>query len=159
MLIIDIALLLIVANGSPVMAAKMLGHLAAWPIDAGRTWTDGRPLFGVNKTWRGLISSLLCTVLAGWFLGLGWLPGFVVAGGAMAGDLASSFTKRRLGLAASARAVGLDHLPESLLPALLLYLLFDYSWLVLLSAAGLFVVADVLISPLLFRWGLRRAPH
>lgn len=157
--VIDIALLLIVANGSPLFVANLLGRRAAWPIDAGRQWVDGHRLLGATKTWRGLIASLLLTEMSAWLLGLQWLMGLAVAGGAMAGDLGSSFIKRRLGLPSSARAVGLDHLPESLLPALLLNWLYGYSWPALLGAAGLFVLADVLLSPLLFRWGLRRVPH
>src|SRR6478736_778738 len=37
---------------------------------------------------------------------------------AMAGDLFSSFVKRRLHLASSSMAIGLDHIPESLFPLL-----------------------------------------
>lgn len=159
MQIIGIAFLLVVANGSPLLAGNFLGRTADWRIDAGKVLSDGRPVFGASKTWRGLLASLLVTPLAAWLLGFGWLVGLTVALGAMAGDLFSSFTKRRMGMGSSAKAVGLDQVPEALIPALLLHVLFFYSWMVVLVAAGLFVIADVMVSPLLFRLGLRRVPH
>jgi CDP-archaeol synthase len=41
-----------------------------------------------------------------------------VAATAMAGDLLSSFVKRRFGLAPSSKATGLDQIPEALFPLL-----------------------------------------
>jgi len=43
---------------------------------------------------------------------VGWRVGTLVATFAMAGDLFSSFVKRRLHLASSRMAIGLDHIPE-----------------------------------------------
>lgn len=157
--ILGIVFLLIVANGSPLLVGNLLGRFAGWRIDSGKTLADGRPLFGATKTWRGLFSSLLLTGLAAWLLGLGWLLGLVVAAAAMAGDLFSSFVKRRLGIRSSAKALGLDQLPEALLPALILFLLFDFSWTVVLIAAAIFAIVDIAASPLLFRLGWRRQPH
>ncbi|MEX1033357.1 MAG: CDP-archaeol synthase [Cellvibrionaceae bacterium] len=159
MLTIQIALLLIVANGSPLLVGNLLGRIADRPIDADLCFVDGQPLLGATKTWRGLLSSLLLTSLCAWLLGLGWLAGLVVAGGAMLGDLISSFIKRRLGMASSTKAIGLDQLPEALIPALLVHFFFHYSWSTVIIATGVFVIADMLVSPLLFRWGLRREPH
>lgn len=159
MQVIGIAFLLVVANGFPVLVAKLVGDTADWPIDAGKTLADGRPLFGASKTWRGLFSSLLFTVLAAILLGFGWLLGLTVASGATLGDLLSSFIKRRAELPSSAKATGLDQLPEAVIPALFLVLFFHYSWTVALSAAGLFAISDVIASPLLFKLGLRRVPH
>ena len=48
-----------------------------------------------------------------------WLALSGLAVGAMAGDLVSSFMKRRLRLKSEAQAVGLDQIPEVLLPLLL----------------------------------------
>lgn len=156
---ISIALLLIVANGAPILAGNLLGSRFNAPVDGGRRLKDGRPLFGASKTWRGLTASLICTVLLSWLIGWGWLPGVVVAAGAMLGDLVSSFSKRRLGLESSARAPGVDQLPESLLPALLLYWIYGVNIWAVLLAVGVFVLVSVGLSPLLFRWGLRSVPH
>jgi hypothetical protein len=159
MLILAVTFLLIVANGAPVPAGKLLGKTASWRIDGGITLRDGRPLFGTSKTWRGLFASLLLTALIAALLGLGWQVGALVATGAMLGDLLSSFCKRRMGLGSSARAIGLDQIPEALIPAWLLNQVFGYGWTVLLPAAVLFVMVDISLSPVLYRLGLRRVPH
>lgn len=156
---ISIALLLITANAAPLMAANLLGPKLSRPVDGGHRLHDGRPLFGSSKTWRGLVAALLLTSSLSFLYGWGWLPGIVVGVGAMAGDLASSFSKRRLGLPSSARATGLDQLPESVLPALLLFWLYGFSLLTVLSAVVIFIFINIGLSPLLFRWGLRRVPH
>jgi CDP-2,3-bis-(O-geranylgeranyl)-sn-glycerol synthase len=53
-------------------------------------------------------------------IGLEWNIGAVVGSAAMAGDLFSSFVKRRVHLPASSRATGLDQIPESLFPLFVL---------------------------------------
>ncbi|MGQ9424975.1 CDP-archaeol synthase [Gilvimarinus sp. F26214L] len=159
MQVIAITVLLIVANGAPVLTARLLGSVANWPVDRGRVLADGARLFGATKTWRGIVAALCLTPLSALAVGVPWTVGVVVGAGAMIGDLLSSYSKRRLGMASSARAVGLDQLPESLIPALFLHIAFDYGWPPLIGAVVLFGVADVALSPLLFRWGLRRAPH
>lgn len=159
MLIVAVTALLIVANGAPVLAGNLLAQSASWRIDGQLTLWDGRPLFGATKTWRGLIASLVLSALAAMLLDLGWKTGALVALGAMLGDLLSSFSKRRMGLASSARATGLDQIPEALIPACLLSQVLGYSWTILLPAAFLFVAVDICLSPLLYRLGLRRVPH
>ena len=49
-------------------------------------------------------------------IGLDWRIGALVAAMAMLGDLFSSFLKRRMGLAPSRQAIGLDQIPESCFP-------------------------------------------
>lgn len=156
---ISIAILLITANAAPLIAANLLGSRFSQPIDGGRCLGDGRPLFGRNKTWRGLVAALLLSSGLSTLFGWGVLPGFIVGAGAMAGDLASSFSKRRIGLPSSARALGLDQIPESVLPALLLHWLYGFSLLTVLVAAVTFTLVSIALSPLLFRWGLRSVPH
>ena len=51
-------------------------------------------------------------------IGLPWNIGLVVAVWAMVGDCLSSFVKRRLKMPSSSMALGLDQIPESLLPLL-----------------------------------------
>ncbi|GAI48998.1 unnamed protein product, partial [marine sediment metagenome] len=41
-----------VANATPVV----LG--GGKPIDSGKKFTDGRPIFGAGKTWRGFVSGI-----------------------------------------------------------------------------------------------------
>lgn len=113
-------LLLVVANGAPILGKRLLGTRLGWPLDGGTHFLDRRPLFGPAKTLRGVVLSTAATALAAVVLGLPWQTGALFGAWAMAGDLASSFLKRRLGLPPSSTAVGLDQVPESLLPLLVL---------------------------------------
>ncbi|TDT40140.1 CDP-2,3-bis-(O-geranylgeranyl)-sn-glycerol synthase [Halospina denitrificans] len=158
LLTLDLVVLLIVANGAPMVLSTLLGH-RGYPVDCGWTLWDGRRLFGRSKSWRGLAISVAATGLIAWLMGLGAVFGGVFAAFAMLGDLASSFTKRRLGLVAGDRARGLDQLPEGLLPAIPAWWMLDAPWWVLLLAALIFSVLNIWGSPLLYRWGLRRRPH
>jgi CDP-2,3-bis-(O-geranylgeranyl)-sn-glycerol synthase len=95
------------------------------PIDGGRMWGDRR-LLGDGKTWRGTAVGTLVGVAlaaglnfvaapAGGALGVS-LPMFPpaaavgLAAGAMGGDIAASFLKRRSGRARGAAFPGLDQL-------------------------------------------------
>ena len=106
----QLLVLLSLANGSPVFAKRILGNAWPVPIDNNARFADGRPLFGPSKTIRGAVVSLLVTALGAPLLGLPIWIGLVVAAAAMAGDLLSSFLKRRLGLAASSKATGIDQI-------------------------------------------------
>ena len=114
LLLLELLILLTVANGTPVIAKKILGDRLARPLDGGTLFYDGKPVFGPTKTIRGIVTSLLATSLAAWLMGLQWELGVVVAAAAMAGDLCSSFVKRRMTLPSSSMALGLDQIPESL---------------------------------------------
>ena len=159
LLIIDVLLLLLAANGAPVLVARVLGERWAWPVDGGARFTDGRPLFGPSKTWRGLLSGVLLTGIVGQLLGLGFLLGMLFGAASLAGDLSSSFIKRRLGVVSSGRALLLDQIPEALLPLLVCRQLLGLDpwsiiWLVLL-----FVVGALLLSRIMYRLGIRRRPY
>lgn len=159
LLALALLVLLVVANGAPVLARKLLRQRFSRPIDNGRLWRDQRPLLGPSKTWRGLGSGLLASGLASWALGLGLVFGLLFGLLALLGDLASSFCKRRLGLTASARATGLDQLPEAILPLLLAMAWLALAWYWALAVALAFMAVDILVSPLLHRLGIRRQPH
>jgi len=78
-------------------------------IDCGKKFFDGRPIFGKNKTFRGFFSGLLVGIAVGFletiFLrypaknSLVGFFGLLLSLGALFGDLAGAFLKRRLGLA------------------------------------------------------------
>ena len=108
--------LLGLANGAPLLAKKLLGARFSFPIDSGTTAPDHQAFFGSSKTLRGILLSVLFTALGGWFLGFSFRKAALIGTGAMAGDLFSSFCKRRLRLPASSKAIGLDQVPESLFP-------------------------------------------
>ena len=116
--IFQLLVLLLLANGTPMVAGKLLGARLARPLDGGLEFADGRPLFGRSKTIRGVVLAILVTIAGAPLVGLAWQIGLLTGALAMAGDLCSSFFKRRLGLPASSPAVGLDQIPESLFPLL-----------------------------------------
>jgi CDP-2,3-bis-(O-geranylgeranyl)-sn-glycerol synthase len=58
LLILKLVFLLTVANGAPVIAAKLFGKFLNQPLDRGAAFVDGRPIFGRSKTVRGIILSL-----------------------------------------------------------------------------------------------------
>ena len=77
----------------------------------------------------------------------------------MVGDLFSSFLKRRLGFASADQAIGLDHIPESLLPLLACAFFLPLNLFDVLVATLIFVVGALLFSPLLFKLGIRDRPY
>ena len=117
---LDALLLVSWANGVPVAARLLLGERWASPVDGGAVFYDGRPWLGASKTWRGWISCALTTPFVAVFLGLPWELGLAAALGAMLGDAAASFLKRRFGVRSGASVPLLDQVPESLIPALAL---------------------------------------
>jgi CDP-2,3-bis-(O-geranylgeranyl)-sn-glycerol synthase len=84
------------ANATPVIAGGGL------PIDLGRKFIDGKAIFGKNKTFRGFFVGLI----VGTCVGLGESTifqypltfGLLLSLGALFGDLAGAFLKRRLGI-------------------------------------------------------------
>ncbi len=154
-----LVVLITVANGAPILARKVLGDRASQPIDFGILCYDGRPLFGRSKTFRGLIWSLLATAVTAAVLAMGWDTGLLTAACAMAGDLLSSFLKRRLGLPASARATGLDQIPESVLPAFVLAGKLGLTWIDVAVTTCLFFVGGIILSRIMYRLHIRRRPY
>jgi CDP-diglyceride synthetase len=158
-LILQLLILLAVANGTAVVAKKVLGDAFARPLDGGAVFVDGRPLFGPTKTIRGIVLSLLATPLSASLMGLEWKVGALVAIGAMAGDLFSSFVKRRLGLPPSSMAIGLDQIPESLLPLIAAGMLLPVTLLDIVAVVTIFFVGELMLSRILFKLRLRDRPY
>ncbi len=156
---IQLLILIVFANGVPVIAHRLMGHKFNWPVDLGFRFIDGRRLLGNSKTWRGLASSVVLTAGLAMLMGYECLIGVQVAAGALAGDLCSSFIKRRLGLRSSAMAPLLDQVPESLFPALLMMSAFalDSKDVVILVLA--FIILELLLSTVAYRLGIRRTPY
>ncbi len=151
--------LLLAANGAPVLLNKILGSWGAWPVDGGARLKDGHPVFGASKTWRGLFGAILLAGAAAVLVGLPFWLGALFGGSAMLGDLFSSFFKRRLGVPSSGMALGLDQVPESLLPLLAvrseLALGTGYiAWLVLI-----FLILELALSRILYALHIRDQPH
>jgi len=158
-LIAQLLTLLVVANGTPVMAAKVFGNALAMPVDGNVPFVDGRPFFGPSKTIRGILLSILATTAVAPLIALDWKVGALVAIAAMIGDLISSFLKRRLGLFASSRFVGLDQIPESLLPLFVCWFFLPLTIIDIALATVIFLVAALLFSRILFKLRVRDRPY
>ena len=159
LLIAQLLTVLAVANGTPIIVEKILGKFLAFPIDGGATYSDGKPLFGSSKTLRGLALSIVATTAVAPLIGLSWKVGTLVALVAMIGDLFSSFLKRRMGLAPSCQAIGLDQIPESLLPLLACWFFLPLSIVDVVVATMIFFVGELLLSRVLFKLGIRNRPY
>jgi len=155
----QLLILLSLANGSPVIAKRIFADNYAAPVDGNTRFVDGRPLLGPSKTIRGIVISLVVTALGAIVLGLHFWIGLLVAGTSMAGDLFSSFLKRRLHLAPSSKATGLDQLPESLFPLLACQPLLSLTAIDIAVGCAIFFAGQVLLSRLFFWLRLRDRPY
>jgi len=91
-------------------------------IDFSRNFLDGRPIFGGGKTFEGFFLGVFAGILAGFLqslaqnYGLGFsvsvspMSAGIIAFGALSGDLAGSFIKRRLRLKRGTAVPLLDQL-------------------------------------------------
>jgi CDP-2,3-bis-(O-geranylgeranyl)-sn-glycerol synthase len=158
-LILELLVLIGVANGVPVLAKKLFGDAMAWPLDGGAKFFDGRPLFGSSKTMRGVVLSLAITPIFALLLGFPWQLGLLISAAVIAGDLLSSFIKRRMGLPSSSQAFGLDQIPESLFPLIASGLMLPIGAIDILVGVAIFLAAAPLLSRLFFHLGLREQPY
>jgi CDP-2,3-bis-(O-geranylgeranyl)-sn-glycerol synthase len=159
LLLFRVMVLLGMANGAPIIATRILGARLDAPLDGGLVLWDGARLFGASKTLRGLVASVGCTALTAPLLGFSWETGALFAAASLAGDLFSSFVKRRVKLEPHAEAFGIDQIPEALLPVVLFQSTLGLSPLDIVLLVGAFVLLAVLLSQLLFRLRIRDRPY
>ena len=157
--ILQLLVLLTLANGTPIVAKKIFGPRFARPLDGGIIFFDGRPFFGASKTMRGIVVSILITTAIAPFIGLDLTIGAIVASSAMAGDLFSSFVKRRLNFPPSSQALGLDQVPESLFPMLACRDALSLTIADIALGVGIFFIGELILSRLLYRVHLRDTPY
>ena len=85
------------ANAVPVIAG------GGKPMDFGRNFFDGKRVFGQNKTFRGFFFGLAVGIVVGlvecFLFGYPVLFSLLSPLGALLGDLAAAFLKRRVGIA------------------------------------------------------------
>jgi hypothetical protein len=158
-LILQFTVLLILANGSPVLAKGMFGKRFSYPLDAGLIMSDGRPLFGPSKTIRGVLAAVAVTSIGAGLIGPSAAIGALLGATAMVGDLISSFIKRRFGLSTSSRATLLDQMPECLLPLLACSYFVPLGVIDIALTVVIFVVGEIILSPLLYSARIRDEPY
>ena len=56
LVVVQLLVLLGLANGTPVIAKKILGTILARPLDGGMNLADGQPLFGDSKPFAASCS-------------------------------------------------------------------------------------------------------
>ena len=156
---LKLLVLLVIANGAPIIARHLFGEYCAWPIDGGLKMPSGSPLLGPSKTLRGWLAAVVLTAASAPLMGIDWQWGAAIGALAMLGDLIASFTKRRLGYPPSSQAIGLDQIPESLLPLLVVAPVFGLKpWSIFMLVLAFSVVVP-LLSRLFFLLGIRRRPY
>ncbi len=135
------------------------GPTFSHPFDGGVTFVDKRVLFGPSKTIRGLVVSILATAAIAPIIGVAPEIGALMAAAAMAGDLLSSFVKRRLDRPPSSQATGLDQVPESLLPLLVGRQALSLGAIDITIAVAIFFIGEILLARFFHRLGLREQPY
>jgi CDP-2,3-bis-(O-geranylgeranyl)-sn-glycerol synthase len=155
----QILFLIIVSNGAPILGTALLGNRGAWPVDGGGVLTNGYRLLGDSKTWRGIVFALMAATSTAWLLDIPLHLGSMIGCFAMLGDMFSSFIKRRLGMASSSMALGLDQIPESLLPLLAVKNTLGLDWWVILELVMAFIILELMLSWILYLLRVRKQPY
>ena len=156
---LELLLLIIIANGAPILIRVLLRDRFNRAVDFGQKMPDGRHVFGSSKTWRGIFAAVISTGLAAPLLGHPVEGGLLVALYAVTGDLVSSFIKRRLAMPPSSMAPLLDQVPESLLPAIMLRQHFGLDYVGVILLVLIFIIIELLLSHILYKWGIRKRPY
>lgn len=147
-----------VANGSATMVAR------GSPLDFRRLFIDGKRLLGDGKTFEGTAVGLfygssfavMLSVIVGREL---LIPGLLSCAGAMLGDIAGSFLKRRLGLPRGAKMPVVDQLDFALGSLLLLHLSsFPLHAPTVILMLVLIYAAHRLTNKVAYRLGLKTVP-
>lgn len=159
LVVFQLVFLLLVANGTPVLVKRVLGQRFSFPLDGGVKIYDGQRLFGPSKTVRGVLLSILVTSASAPIIGLDSEIGAIVGTASMAGDVFSSFLKRRLRLPPSSKVTGLDQIPESLFPLLSCRWMLTLTITDVVAGVAIFFLGEIILSKLLYRVGIRRHPY
>ena len=157
--LLQLLTLIIIANGAPIVIRVLLNNRFGTIVDFGYKFLDKQPIFGGAKTWRGIFAALIATSAAAWLLGYSPDTGLLIAIYAVLGDLTSSFMKRRLGKPPSSMAPLLDQIPESLFPALMMMQAFKLDISAIIELVLIFIIIELLLSHVLYKWGIRKHPY
>ena len=147
-----------VANAVPVLAG------GGRPMDFGRNFFDGKPIFGKNKTFRGFFFGLVLGTVTGFaesfVFGYSFYFGFILSLGALFGDLAGAFVKRRLGLASGQLLPVVDQV-DFVVGAIFFALPFSLQWLSWQLVLTVFVITPpmhLLTNFAAYKLGLKSNP-
>jgi CDP-2,3-bis-(O-geranylgeranyl)-sn-glycerol synthase len=146
------------ANAVPVIAG------GGQPIDFGKKFFDGRPIFGKNKTFRGFFFGLAVGTAVGLIESLLFhytpLFGSLLSLGALIGDLTGAFVKRRFGIAPGNLLPVIDQV-DFIVGAVLFSLpisLSSLSWELVLAVFAITPPLHLLTNFLAYKLGLKDNP-
>ncbi len=157
------------ANMAPVIVKRM--GLLGFPIDYGKK-ISGKPVLGENKTFRGLVFGIIFAVLIAYFQFLlhraeffrdisfldyqRWLLfGFLMGLGALTGDLAKSFFKRRLGIKPGARFIPFDQTDFVVGALVFIIPIFGFKLGIFIASLLLSFVLHIIVNHLAFYLKIR----
>ncbi|MEK6891623.1 MAG: CDP-archaeol synthase [Nanoarchaeota archaeon] len=157
------------ANMAPVIVKRV--NFLAYPVDFSRE-INKKPVFGRNKTFRGLFFGALFAVIISYLQFVGynteflrsisffgydnWLMfGFLMGMGALIGDLIKSFFKRRAGIKPGDRLIPFDQ-SDFVIGALIFIMpVFALTWKIFLASLVLSFVLDILVNHAAFYLKIR----
>jgi CDP-2,3-bis-(O-geranylgeranyl)-sn-glycerol synthase len=146
------------ANATPVIAG------GGFPIDFGRKFVDGKPIFGKNKTFRGFFVGLFIGTSVGLLesaiFNYSIFFGLLLSLGALFGDLAGAFVKRRLGISPGNLLPIVDQV-DFVAGALVFSLLLSspaLSWGLALTILLITLPIHLVTNFVAYRLGLKRNP-
>jgi len=144
------------ANAAPVLFGGGL------PLDLGKNFYDGKPIFGKNKTFRGFFSGLAVGTIVGiaesMFFKYPIYFGFLLSLGALIGDLAGAFLKRRMGIPPGGALPIVDQL-DFVVGALVLCIPLNMLFLELVIAVlAITPPLHLLTNFIAYKMGLKNAP-
>jgi len=157
------------ANMAPVIVKKI--GLFKFPIDFGKK-LNNKSIFGKNKTFRGLIFGVLFAVIISfiqYFLYLNnifndlsyvdyssWLQfGLLMGFGAILGDLAESFVKRRINYEPGKSFFPFDQIDFVIGALLLSSFIVDLSLIVIMVIIVLSLILDIIVNHIAYYTGVR----
>ncbi|NWG11661.1 CDP-2,3-bis-(O-geranylgeranyl)-sn-glycerol synthase [Candidatus Bathyarchaeota archaeon] len=144
------------ANAIPVVAG------GDNPLDLGKKFFDGQPIFGKNKTFRGFFSGLVVGTAVGlaesMIFGYPFLFGFILSLGALLGDLAGAFIKRRLELSPGNMLPIVDQLDFVVGAILFSFFVMTISWELILVVLLITPPIHLLTNFAAYKLGLKSNP-
>lgn len=140
-----------IANSVPVLAR------GRHPLDLGKSMRDGRRVLGDGKTFEGFLSGLFMGTLAGALFGYP-LPSFLLALGALSGDILGAFIKRRVGIERGRPAPLLDQLDFVAGALLFLYPVYQITLEQVLFIVAVTPPIHLMTNYVAYRLGLKKYP-
>jgi CDP-2,3-bis-(O-geranylgeranyl)-sn-glycerol synthase len=144
------------ANAMPVITG------GGYPIDFGKNFFDGKPILGKNKTFQGFFSGLIIGTIVGLvesaFFGYPLLFGLLLSLGALFGDLAGAFVKRRLRLAPGELLPVIDQIDFTIGAILFSLPLQILSWELILAVLIITPPIHLLTNFTAYKLGLKNNP-